>query len=283
MSTPFSPPYATWKTVAFQGNLGAYGHMAAMACCPSAKMLPQTTFEAAFLAAELGEVDGAVIPIDNNSIGRIADIHHLLPDSKLHILGEYFLPVEHRLLLVKGARLADVVEVHSQTPALLQCAQTLRSMGLTAVSATDTAGSAKLVAHWKDPSKAALASTLAGEVYGLEVYDQPMNDHAHNTTRFVVLGREAVVPPLGVPAKTSLILQTKSIPAALYNALGGFANNDINLTKLESYLLGGKFAAAQFYVEAEGHVESEAFRQALSELMAFTDVVRVVGCYGRGA
>lgn len=276
-------PYAAWKTIAFQGALGAYGHMAAVACAPKATVVPCASFEEAFTKAESGEVDGAVIPIDNNSMGRIADFHLLFPKSELHIIGEHYQPVVHCLLGLDEASVGDVRDVHSQLPALLQCTETLKKMGLAAIPAADTAGSAKLVLEWNDPTKAALASELAGEVYGLKVLKKGMNDHPNNTTRFVVLGRDNVIPPESALAKTSLIFQTKSIPAALYKALGGFATNGVNLTKIESYLLDGKFTVAQFYIEAEAHVASCGMKRALDELAFFTRMIKIVGCYEMGA
>lgn len=280
MKQPRTTTSATmFKILSFQGEPGAYAHVAASRVAPKAQLLNYPTFAAAFAAAEAGEVDAAVIPIDNSSMGRIADIHALLPASTLHIVAELHVPIHHHLLAVKGATLKTVREVYSQLPALVQCDATLKRMGYKQVPAYDTAGSAKMVAEWADPTKAALASSKAGEIYGLQTLKSPMNDHPHNTTRFVVLARTAVVPKHTVASKTSILFRTRSIPAALYKALGGFATNGINLTKIESYLLEGKFHHAQFYIEAEGHTASPAMKQALEELGFYASWVRVVGCY----
>lgn len=272
----------TFKTLAVQGEAGAYAHGAAMQVSSKAKVHFYPTFASAVRAAERGEVEAAVIPIDNSTMGRIADIHQLLPGSTLHIVAELHVPIHHHLLAVKGAKLGDIREVYSQLPALTQCANTLKKMKLKPVEAYDTAGAAKQVAAWGDATKAALASSLAGELYGLTSLKAPMNDEPHNTTRFVVLAREVYQPGLNVPCKTSLLFRTRDIPAALYKALGGFATNGINLTKIESYVVGGKFHHAQFYVEAEGHVDAPAFKQALEELNFYAAFVRVLGCYPRG-
>lgn len=274
---------ASYRTVAIQGELGAYAHVAAMQVAPKATVRNYPTFAAAFQAAEEGEVEASVIPIDNSTMGRIADIHQLLPASRLHIVAELHVPIAHHLLAVRGAQVSDIRDVHSQLPALTQCSKTLKKMKLTPVEAYDTAGAAKQVAAWGDRAKAALASGLAGELYGLVSLKCPMNDEPHNTTRFVVLAGKAHSPALNVPCKTSLLFRTRDMPAALYKALGGFATNGINLTKIESYILEGKFHHAQFYVEAEGHVDSAAFKQALEELNFYASFVRVVGCYPQGA
>lgn len=268
-----------WKTIAFQGEAGAYAHVAAGKACPQARVVPQPTFADAFRAVEDGKVDGAVIPLENSTMGRIADIHHLLPSSPLHVVGEVFVPIQHHLLGVKGAKLADVREAYSQLPALTQCDATLRELGIRPVQFADTAAAARWVAEQNDVSKAALASNVAGQLYGLQVLKARMNDEAHNTTRFILLGRHACLPALDVPAKTSLLFRTRDIPAALYKALGGFATNGINLTKLESYQLGGRFQHTQFYVEAQGHAKAPAMVRALEELHFYADYVRMVGCY----
>lgn len=276
-------PVKAWRTVAVQGNAGAFAHMVARAACPQAEVVFCRSFEDAFAAVESGTVEGAAIPLENSTMGRIADIHHLLPGTPLQIVGEHYLPVEHCLLGVKGAALADVKEAHSQLPALVQCRETLKRLGLAPVNAADTAGAAKQVAAWGDPAKAAVASALAAEVYGLEVLQSPLNDEAHNTTRFILLGREAHMPAVEVASKTSVMFRVRDIPAALYKALGGFATNGINLTKLESYVMDGGFHVAQFYAECRGHVDSPAMRQALEELDFYSTFVRVLGCYADAA
>lgn len=270
---------AQWATIAVQGAAGAYAHMVAQAVAPQAEVRFCPTFEDAFAAVEEGNADGAAIPIENSTMGRIADIHRLLPHTRLHIVAEHFLPVSHCLLGVKGATLADVRQAYSQIPALAQCRHTLKSLGLEAVPWTDTADAARMVAEAQNPAKAAVASRLAGEVYGLTVLQEPLNDEPHNTTRFVLWGRTPVLPPLDALARTSLMFRVRDIPAALYKALGGFATNGINLTKLESYILDGDFHVAQFYAECDGHTESPAMNQALEELAFYSSFVRVLGCY----
>lgn len=272
-------PGKTWKRVAFQGEFGAYAHMAGLKACPKATFVPCTTFEDAAAAVRKGAADGVILPVENSTVGRIADIHHLLPMTKLQMVGEVLMPIKHCLLGVKGAKMAHVREVYSQLPALAQCAGRLRKMGAVAVQAADTAGSAKLVAGWNDKTKAALASKLAGELYGLSVLDAEMNDEGHNTTRFVLLGNQAWVPPLKGKVKTSILFRVRDIPAALYKALGGFATNGINLLKLESYVVEGKFEVVQFLVEIDGHVDSEPMRHALDELRFYSAWVRILGCY----
>lgn len=270
---------STWKTIAFQGQPGSYAHVAAGQTCPQAKAVPCTTFHAAFASVEDKTVDGAIIPLENSTMGRIADIHHLLPASSLHIVGEVYLPIHHHLLAVKGAKLKDIREAYSQLPALIQCDNSLRKMNIKSVEFGDTAAAAQWVAAQNDPTKAALASHVAGEIHGLVSLKSPMNDEAHNTTRFILLGRHACLPPEAAPTKTSLLFRTRDIPAALYKALGGFATNGINLTKLESYQLGGRFQQTQFYAEAEAHIKGRAMGHALEELNFYADFVRIVGCY----
>lgn len=272
-------PLRQWQSIAIQGAAGAYAHMVAQQACLQAEVVFCSTFEEAFAAVEMGKANGAAIPIENSTMGRIADIHHLLPASSLKIVGEFYLPVRHCLLAVQGASLKDIEQVYSQLPALVQCQKRLKAMGVEPVAMADTAGSARQVALWQDKAKAAIASRLAGEVYGLEILEEPLNDESHNTTRFIFLGREEWIPPVDVPVRTSLIFRVRDIPAALYKALGGFATNGINLTKLESYILDGDFKVAQFYVDCDGHVESPAMKQALEELGFFSDFVRVIGCY----
>ena len=273
-------PQSKWKTVAFQGEEGAYGHIVAKTLGAPVGF---PTFEAAMHAVASGKADGAAIPIENSSMGRIADIHHLLPESDLFIVGEHYLAIRHHLLAPKTATLKTVREAHSQLPALAQCAQTLKAMRLKPVQAPDTAAAARAVAGGNDPAKAAVASALAAQVYGLKILKADMNDHAHNRTRFILLGRKPWTPPPSAPCKTSLVFRTRSIPAALYKALGGFATNGVNLAKLESYILGGRFQAAQFYVEAEAHAGSPAMRNALEELAFYSSDIKMLGCYPKAA
>lgn len=277
-------PVKAWKRVAVQGNAGAYAHLAASEVCPKAEVVFCGTFEEAFEVAAAGKVDGAVVPVENSTMGRIADIHHLMEDIKgLRILGEHFLPIRHCLLGVKGASLSDVKEAHSQLPALMQCRKTLKKMKIVPVDAADTAGAAKDVKAWGDTSKAAVASRLAAKVYGLDILQKDINDELNNSTRFLLLGREEWVPSPKERSLTTVMFRVRDIPAALYKALGGFATNGINLGKIESYMLGGKFEVAQFYVDCEGHVDSVGMCNALEELRFFSEFVRVLGCYPAGS
>lgn len=272
-------PVTTWQTIAFQGAAGAYAHIAAKNAAPHAQPVPSETFAEAIAKVESGLCDGACLPVENTSMGRIADIHALLPQTPLKIVGEAYLPVTHCLIGLKGAKMAEIRAVYSQLPALEQCKTTLKSLNLHPEPYFDTAASAKLIAEKQDPTLAALASSLAAEVYGLEVLKSPMNDHAHNTTRFLLLGREGWLPPESTPTKTTLLFKVKDIPAALYKALGGFAENDINLSRLESYLVGGTFNAAEFFVDIEAHPNTPAMQKALQKLAQVTTEIRQMGTY----
>jgi prephenate dehydratase len=267
------------KPIAFQGNLGAYGHQATLQLCPGLPVLPCPTFADAVAAAQTGKAQGVVLPVENSTIGRIADIHHLLPNTTLHIVAERYLPIAHALLGLPGATLKDIREVHSQLPALHQCSATLAKLKLHPVPAADTAGAAAMVAEKGDATLAAIASPLAAKLYGLKILRENMQDANHNTTRFILLAPKAKLPKPNQPAKTSLLFRTRSLPAALYKALGGFATNGINLLKIESYLVGGKFQSARFYIEAEGHTNTTAFQHALDELKFYASEVRILGCY----
>jgi prephenate dehydratase len=266
--------------IAFQGMPGAYSHLACKAVFPDFEALPCASFEDAFAAVRDGAAHYGMIPIDNSVAGRVADIHHLLPHSGLHIIGEHFQPVHHHLLAVPGADLADITEVHSHVHALGQCRNLIRELGITPVVAADTAGAARDVALRGDKTVAAIASGLAAETYGLVSLRANVEDAAHNTTRFIIMAREAVVPPAdGATVVTSFVFKVRNVPAALYKALGGFATNGVNMTKLESYIVDGMFVAAQFYAEVEGHPEDRNLRLALDELAFFSREVRIMGVY----
>ncbi len=242
------------QKIAFQGEPGANSHLACLAAFPDSEPLPQPTFEDCFQAIAAGDADLGMIPIENSVAGRVADIHHLLPTSDLAIVGEFFLPVHHQLLGVRGAKLGDLKIVQSHVQALGQCRKALRALGLAAEVAADTAGSARHIAELGDRTRGALASRLAAEIYGLDILKEDVEDEAHNTTRFVILSRDAVRSAAGSgPIVTSFIVRVRNVPAALYKALGGFATNGINMTKLESYQTGGKFVATLFYADVEGH------------------------------
>jgi prephenate dehydratase len=268
------------RTIAFQGAPGANSDMACRAVFPDMATLPCTAFEDAFAAVREGRAKYAMIPIDNTVAGRVADIHHLLPNSGLHIVAEHYQRINHQLLAPKGASLDTVERVHSHVHALSQCRNLIRTRGLTPVVHTDTAGAARDVAAGGDIHEAAIASRLAAEIYGLEILAEDIEDTEHNTTRFLIFAREAVDPdPARGLVMTSLLFRVRSVPAALYKALGGFATNGVNITKLESYIVDESFTAAQFYAEIEGHPEDELVRLALDELAFFTTETNILGVY----
>jgi prephenate dehydratase len=272
------------KTVAFQGELGAFGNQAARESLPHCEAVPKPSFEDAVDAVRHGETDLCIIPVENSLHGRIADIHHLLPEAGLYILGEHFLPIHLQLLGLKGTKLADVKTAISQAPALGQCRKIVRELSLKTQDWYDTAGSALHVSKTKDPSLAAIASKLAGEIYGLEVLRADVEDEHHNTTRFLIMAHEPDDAPLpasgsGDKVVTSFVFRVRNVPAALYKAMGGFATNGVNMTKLESYQLGGSFNATQFYADIEGHPDERGVRLALEELKFFTSKLTVLGVY----
>jgi prephenate dehydratase len=267
------------KRVAFQGEPGAYANLAARQAVPHAQAVPRPTFEDAIEAAKSGDTDLVIIPVENSLIGRIADIHHLLPESGLHIVGEHFLPIRHQLLGLKDARLEDITSVYSQAPALAQCRALLRDRKLVAHTWYDTAGSAKHVAELGDKSAAAIASMLAAEFYGLKVLKADVEDEHHNATRFLIMSRDDERAPNSGKVVTSFVFQVKNIPAALYKAMGGFATNGVNMTKLESYQLGGSFNATQFYADIQGHPDDPPVGRALEELAFHTARHTIMGVY----
>jgi prephenate dehydratase len=268
------------RRVAFQGEPGAYANLAAREALPHAAYIPCPTFEDAVNAVRTGDTDLCIIPVENSLMGRIADIHHLLPDAGLHIVGEHFLRIQHQLLGLKGARLEDLKSVYSQGPALAQCLNVIRDLKLKAENWHDTAGSARHVAELKDPTVAAIASKMAGELYGLDVLKPDVEDEHHNHTRFLIMSREPDdAPNDGKRIVTTFVFRVKNIPAALYKAMGGFATNQVNMTKLESYQLGGSFNATQFYADIEGHPEDRSVKLALEELAFFTSKLTVLGIY----
>jgi prephenate dehydratase len=268
------------KRISFQGWPGANSDMASRQVFPDAETVPCPSFEDALAAIHDGRADLGMIPIENSIAGRVADMHHLLPESGLHIIGEHFLRVNHQLVALPGAKLADIREVHSHVQALGQCRQWLRARGLTPVNHADTAGAAKMVAERGEPAVAAISSRLAAEIYKLEILAGDIEDAEHNTTRFVVLSRDPVRPkPNNGPVMTSFVFEVRSVPAALYKALGGFATNGVNITKLESYMLGGRFNQTQFYADVEGHPDDQPLRFALEELQFFTRNFHMLGVY----
>ena len=267
------------RRIGFQGEPGAYSHLACQEAYPAMEPMPCASFEDTFAAAETGEVELAMIPLENSLGGRVADIHHLLPESSLHIVGEHFQSVRHQLLAVPGATLQGIEIVESHVQALAQCRRFVRDLGAQPVVTADTAGAARHVAERGDPKIAAIASSLAGEIYGLGTLHARIANHDKNMTRFVVMSHEPNRPDPGLPCMTTIVFQVRSVPAALYKALGGFATNGVNITKLESYIADSSFNVAQFYVEFEGHTEDRLVKLALEELEFFTDHLTILGVY----
>ncbi|HWU18836.1 MAG TPA: prephenate dehydratase [Devosia sp.] len=266
------------KKIAFQGEPGAFSHAAAANVFPHDEVIGCVTFEETIAAVQTGKADFAVVPVENSLYGRITDIHHLLPESGLYIIGETYLRVEMNLLGVPGATLADIKAVQSLSVALGQCRKFISGHGFRTINAVDTAGSAREIAQKADKSVAAIASRFAGEIYGLNVLASNIEDAEHNTTRFLVLSREQQEAAPG-DVKTTFVFRVRNVPAALYKAMGGFATNSINMTKLESYMIGGAFTATQFYADIEGHPSDTGVQHAFEELGFFTDYFRVLGVY----
>lgn len=268
------------RRIAYQGEPGANSHQVCKQHYPEWETVPCASFEDVFAAVESGEAELAMIPIDNSIAGRVSDIHHFLPSSGLHIIGEHFLRIRFHLLGVPGSSLDTITTVHSHVHALGQCRKIIREHGLTKVISGDTAGAAREVAELGDPTQAAISPPLAAEIYGLDVLAEDVEDEDHNTTRFVVLSRDLVQAPAGNgPVVTSFIFNVRNLPAALYKALGGFATNGVNMTKLESYMVGGEFTATQFLAEVDGHPDDPGLKRALEELAFFTTDVKVLGVY----
>jgi prephenate dehydratase len=270
------------KTIAFQGEPGANSHIACNQAYRGYEPLPCPTFEDAFAAVRSGRAELAMIPIDNSIAGRVADIHHLMPKSALHIVGEWFLPVQHQLMAPKRASLKTIKTVESHVHALGQCRNIIRALRIKAVVAADTAGAAREVAEAGDVTRAALATKLAAKIYRLKILKKDVADERHNTTRFVVLARN----PKWASRKerrvmTTFVFEVRNIPAALYKALGGFATNGINMTKLESYMVDGNFAATQFYADVQGHPKDRALELALEELefVSQPKSLKILGVY----
>jgi prephenate dehydratase len=266
--------------IAFQGVPGAYSDLACRNAFPGMKTLPCATFEATFEAVREGQAELAMLPCENSLAGRVPDIHQLLPDSELFIVGEHFQRVEHCLLAPPGAAIAGLKRAHSHAVALGQVRHVLRELNLTAVIEADTAGAAQMVARLGSAEDAAIASSLAAEIYGLAILRRNIEDASHNTTRFYVTATAASVPAPEMPhPMTTFIFRVRNVPAALYKALGGFATNGVNMTKLESYMIRGEFTATQFLCEVDGHPEHPPVARALEELRFFSTSVRVLGVY----
>lgn len=271
---------ATKQKIVFQGEPGANSHLAISQAYPEAEAVACPTFEDAFTSIAEGHADLAMIPIENSVAGRVADIHHLMPASNLHIVAEYFMPVRHQLMAPKGATLKTIKTVESHVHALGQCRKIIRKLGIKAIVAADTAGSAREVAEANDKTRAAIATRLAAEIYGLDILAADVEDEAHNTTRFIVLSREKKWAQRGKgKVITTFLFRVKNVPAALYKALGGFATNGMNMTKLESYMIEGNFFATQFYADVEGHPDDRGLVFALEELSFFSKELRILGVY----
>jgi prephenate dehydratase len=266
--------------IAFQGEPGANSHIAAREAFPDIEPLACATFEDAFAAVSERQARYAMIPVENSVAGRVADVHHLIPESGLYIIAEHFAPIRHQLLGLPGATLEGLRSVRSHPQALGQCRKFLRARGLEPVKTADTAGAAREIAELGDASMGALASSLAGEIHGLKVLHADIADADHNTTRFLVFAREPQDAARDAgPCMTSFVFRVRNVPAALYKALGGFATNGVNMTKLESYIEGGGFAAAMFFAEVEGHPEDRGLRLALEEASFFSSSLKVLGVY----
>jgi len=270
------------QKIAYQGEPGANSNIACKQMFPELESVPCASFEDVFEEVSSGAADLAMIPIENSIAGRVADIHTLLPHSGLQIVGEYFLPIHFDLMGIPGSTIEAATEVHSHIHALGQCRRLIRDAGLRPVIAGDTAGSAREVREWNDPRKLSLAPPLAAELYGLEVLASRVEDDPSNTTRFVILAREKKLPArdeLPGPAITSFVFRVRNVPSALYKALGGFATNAVNMTRLESYMVGNEFSATMFMADVEGHPEDLPLSLALEELDFFTTEVRILGVY----
>lgn len=273
-------PPAAGARIAYQGELGANSHVACLERFPDFESVPCATFEDALQAVKSGDCTYAMIPIENTLAGRVADVHHLLPGASLYVVGEHFLPIRFQLMALKGAKCEQIKDVYSHIHALGQCRNIIRKLGATAHISGDTAGAARQVSEWGDPSKAALAPALAADIYGLEILVRDVEDAEHNTTRFVILAAD---PDDAEPGDgrfvTTFIFRVRNVPAALYKAMGGFATNGVNMTKLESYQVEGAFTATMFYADIDGHPSDRNVRLALEELSFFSSELTILGTY----
>ena len=267
--------------IAFQGELGANSHEACMAAYPAKEPVPHATFEEAFEAVKSGDCQLGMIPVENSTAGRVADVHHLLPTSGLKIIGERFKPIHFHLMANPGVKLEDLKSVSSMAIALGQCRKLIASRKLKTESVGDTAGAARLLSEHPDATKAAIAPALAAEIYGLEILARDIEDEHHNTTRFLIMTADPnpEPPPFTAPCITSFVFRVRNLPAALYKAMGGFATNGVNISKLESYMENGAWTATVFYAEADGRPEDRDLALALDELKFFSDEIKVLGVY----
>ncbi|MGD9638046.1 MAG: prephenate dehydratase [Alphaproteobacteria bacterium] len=266
--------------IAYQGYPGAYSQMACNAKFPLLETMPCPTFELAMDAVREGKAKFAMLPVENSVAGRVADIHSLLPNSNLYIVGEHYQRIEHCLMACKGATIDSIKTVHSHIQALSQCRKMIKKYGFERCPEANTAIAAKNIALDKDKTKAVIASRLSAEIYGLDILIPNIEDSDHNTTRFLVMSKDYRLPPRnGSAYVTSFIFKVKNIPAALYKSLGGFATNGVNMTKLESYLGEGDFVAAQFYADVEAHPEDRGLKLAMEELSFFSEEINILGTY----
>ena len=269
--------------IAFQGVLGAYSHQACFEAYPEANVLPCNSFQAAIDAVSSGNADLAMLPVENSTYGRVADIHQLLPNSGLHIIGEHYVRVHINLLGLKGSKLSDIKSAMSHTVLLGQCRNYLKKHNIESITGVDTAGSAEIVSKNQNLNQAALASELAGKIYGLDVLARHIEDESNNTTRFLVMSPNSKSIKIKENRiKTSLVFRVRNIPAALYKAMGGFATNGVNMVKLESYMVDGSFTATQFYLDIIGHPDEPAVKRAMEELSYFTTDIKILGVYESG-
>ena len=269
--------------IAFQGVLGAYSHQACFEAYPEANVLPCNSFQAAIDAVSVGNADLAMLPVENSTYGRVADIHQLLPNSGLHIIGEHYVRVHINLLGLKGSKLSDIKSAMSHTVLLGQCRNYLKKHNIESITGVDTAGSAEIVSKNQNLNQAALASELAGKIYGLDVLARHIEDESNNTTRFLVMSPNSKSIKIKENRiKTSLVFRVRNIPAALYKAMGGFATNGVNMVKLESYMVDGSFTATQFYLDIIGHPDEPAVKRAMEELSYFTTDIKILGVYESG-
>lgn len=269
--------------IAFQGVLGAYSHQACFEAYPEANVLPCNSFQAAIDAVSMGNADLAMLPVENSTYGRVADIHQLLPNSGLHIIGEHYVRVHINLLGLQGSKLSDIKSAMSHTVLLGQCRNYLKENNIESITGVDTAGSAEIVSKNQNLNQAALASELAGKIYGLDVLARHIEDESNNTTRFLVMSPNTKSVKIKENRiKTSLVFRVRNIPAALYKAMGGFATNGVNMVKLESYMVDGSFTATQFYLDIIGHPDEPAVKRAMEELSYFTTDVKILGVYESG-
>ncbi len=272
------------KKFSFQGVNGAYSEQAGYTLYPSATSIPCPTFEEMFEQVRIGEADAAMVPIENSLAGRVADTQRLIPDSKLKITSEYFFEVNHNLLGIKGSKISDVKRVHSHEQGIAQCRNNILKLNKQMIIEADTAGSAKMISELNNVEDAAIASKLAAKIYNLQILQDNFQDIANNVTRFLVMQKKLV--DVDVNSKqilTTLVFNVRSIPAALYKCLGGFASNGVNITKLESYIHPQGFDVAQFYIDFEGHPESPSVKLALEEMKFFCKHLNILGVYEKSS